>query len=334
MVPIWHSLRLPSPPRQSLRGANTRAARRTLLTPLTPLSPQNGQPRPENSPGRGCRCAKQFGKRTCKPNSVVCGHSSRRRVAADAHQRPTRRFRRPADGSLLRGGSSVGLSEQPCGAGPAPDALPALGARLPPYLVLLRVGFTLPPALPPERCALTAPFHPYPGAGVVATASGPGKPGQLGYCVSRAALRPDPKKRGGVAEAVCFLWHWPSTSLYAHVPDVIRHTALRSSDFPPPAEPVSQPTGSDRPVLLPVVSVSRIRNGQSTFVLCQDSFGGGKKTHASPDGAYRGLYFHRFRGLAAKPVQGQIDTQVPHAGHRCAKSAPQTTRSWAEIRLG
>ena len=36
----------------------------------------------------------KFGKRTCKPNSVVCGHSSRRRVAADTHQRPTRRFRR------------------------------------------------------------------------------------------------------------------------------------------------------------------------------------------------------------------------------------------------
>src|SRR5271157_5374041 len=35
----------------------------------------------------------EFGKRTCKPNSVVCGHSSRRRVAADTHQRPTRRFR-------------------------------------------------------------------------------------------------------------------------------------------------------------------------------------------------------------------------------------------------
>jgi hypothetical protein len=35
----------------------------------------------------------QFGKRTCKPNSVVCGHSSRRRVTACAHQRPTRRFR-------------------------------------------------------------------------------------------------------------------------------------------------------------------------------------------------------------------------------------------------
>jgi hypothetical protein len=56
----------------------------------------------------------------------------------------------------------------------------ALCERFPPYLVLLRVGFTLPPALPPERCALTAPFHPYPGAGVYATASVPGKPANSG----------------------------------------------------------------------------------------------------------------------------------------------------------
>jgi len=34
-------------------------------------------------------------------------------------------------------------------------------ARLPPYLVLLRVGFSLPWTLLPRRCALTAPFHPY-----------------------------------------------------------------------------------------------------------------------------------------------------------------------------
>src|SRR5436309_11872090 len=34
--------------------------------------------------------------------------------------------------------------------------------RSPPYLVLLRAGFGLPPVLPPARCALTAPFHPYP----------------------------------------------------------------------------------------------------------------------------------------------------------------------------
>jgi hypothetical protein len=29
----------------------------------------------------------------------------------------------------------------------------------------LPVGFTLPPALPQARCALAAPFHPYPAAG-------------------------------------------------------------------------------------------------------------------------------------------------------------------------
>ncbi len=40
---------------------------------------------------------------------------------------------------------------------------PRAAARgcMPPYLVLLRVGFTLPLLLPPARCALTAPFHPY-----------------------------------------------------------------------------------------------------------------------------------------------------------------------------
>ena len=112
------------------------------------------------------------------------------------------------------------------------------GKRFPPYLVLLRVGFTLPPALPPERCALTAPFHPYPGRRPAAS-----------------ALRGRPPERG-VAEAVYFLWHWPSTGLEARVPDVIRHTALRSSDFPPPAASAcARASGSDRPVLLPRSSV-------------------------------------------------------------------------------
>ncbi len=65
--------------------------------------------------------------------------------------------------------------------------------------------------------------------------------------------------KGGVAEAVCFLWHWPSTGLDARVPDVIRHTALRSSDFPLPSTPArAKASGSDRPVLLPVDSVARI----------------------------------------------------------------------------
>src|ERR1700761_5596072 len=30
------------------------------------------------------------------------------------------------------------------------------------YLVLLLAGFAMPPLLPETRCALTAPFHPYP----------------------------------------------------------------------------------------------------------------------------------------------------------------------------
>src|SRR5438270_8294527 len=36
--------------------------------------------------------------------------------------------------------------------------------QLLPYLVLLRVGFALPHTLLRERCALTAPFHPYPNS--------------------------------------------------------------------------------------------------------------------------------------------------------------------------
>ena len=115
--------------------------------------------------------------------------------------------------SDLPGGSGNTL-EQPCGAGQAPSAYRAPSPRFPPYLVLLRVGFTLPQPLLTARCALTAPFHPYPRADPASW--------------FRVALR------GGVAEAVSSLWHWPSASLEARVPDVIRHTALRSSDFPPP----------------------------------------------------------------------------------------------------
>jgi hypothetical protein len=54
--------------------------------------------------------------------------------------------------------------------------------------------------------------------------------------------------------AVCSLWHWPSTSLEARVPDVIRHTALRSSDFPPPAPRASEtPAATARSSCQPLV---------------------------------------------------------------------------------
>jgi len=54
--------------------------------------------------------------------------------------------------------------------------VPACG--FPPYLVLLRVGFTMPPPLLAERCALTAPFHPYPGTGPAANSIEAERPGE------------------------------------------------------------------------------------------------------------------------------------------------------------
>ncbi len=48
-------------------------------------------------------------------------------------------------------------------------------------------------------------------------------------------------------QAVCFLLHWPSSRLAPTVPDVIRHTALRSSDFPPPPDRLAPTGGSDHP---------------------------------------------------------------------------------------
>jgi len=65
---------------------------------------------------------------TDKPGSVVDSHSSRTNVAVCLKQ-PTR---------SQRGSRHAGT-----------------------YLVLLRVGFTMPLLLPAARCALTAPFHPY-----------------------------------------------------------------------------------------------------------------------------------------------------------------------------
>ncbi len=49
-----------------------------------------------------------------------------------------------------------------------------------------------------------------------------------------------------ISEAVCFLLHWPSSGVETGIPDVIRHTTLRSSDFPPPRSACAS-RGSDHP---------------------------------------------------------------------------------------
>jgi hypothetical protein len=133
------------------------------------------------------RSARDFvkgcGSRTCKPNSV--------RLAAG------RSFLWAAHYCRAQATYPEVVARR---AGTHPRRGPKACRRIPPYLVLLRVGFALPAALLRRRCALTAPFHPY---------------------LSLAA------------RAVCFLWHFPSNRLKPALPDVIRHTALRSSDFPP-----------------------------------------------------------------------------------------------------
>jgi len=79
-----------------------------------------------------------------------------------------------------------------------------------PYSVLLPVGFTMPHPSPGARCALTAPFHPYPSS----------------------------SKRG---QAVCFLWHFP----WGHPRRPLTGTVSPwSPDFPRHPKRVPQP--SDR----------------------------------------------------------------------------------------
>ena len=94
------------------------------------------------------------------------GHSSRP-VIAERLKRPTRKFGASSrDAWRLFKGSATACASFALALGSSRTALTARSSRaLPflPYLVLLRVGFALPRALLRERCALTAPFHPYPG---------------------------------------------------------------------------------------------------------------------------------------------------------------------------
>lgn len=111
---------------------------------------------------------KERWKPACKPGSVVNSHSSGQRVATRLKQ-PTR--------ELMRTTSMF------------------------PYLVLLRVGFTLPLLLPAARCALTAPFQPY-------------------LCLGSKT-----EAIGGIFSA--------ALSVGSRPPGVTWHSALWSPDFPP-----------------------------------------------------------------------------------------------------
>src|SRR5215203_3700424 len=87
-----------------------------------------------------------------------------------------------------------------------------------PYLALLRAGFCLPRLLPAARCALTAPFHPYPSA----------RTGLRRHSLGQARVT-GPTHPGGIF-SVPLSFELPR-------PGVTRRTALRSSDFPSTSAP-------------------------------------------------------------------------------------------------
>ncbi len=231
----------------------------------------------------------QMAKGPYKPNSVVCGHSSRRRVTADAHQRPTRRFRQ--------------LHEAPS------DQKPA--AENPARAALARRADTQPepgsfaPASPPIwSCSvwgLPCP-RPYDRSGALLPHL---------FTLTRLAVQafaprasPPASAKGQAGVAVCFLWHWPSTGLEARIPDVIRHTALWSSDFPPP----------DAPALARKAPAATARSFCQTLVYCQ-LHNQAAARRITPSGSSlakllrNGIFplvvplGHRWPGASAAPVQ-------------------------------
>ena len=101
--------------------------------------PARGSNKPANKgaamPGDDFQVACQM---ACKPGSVSQGRSLRSMAIHLGRPSP---------------GASRDLP------GPGAETRPPFGMG--PYLILLPVGFALPPPLPAARCALTAPFHPY-----------------------------------------------------------------------------------------------------------------------------------------------------------------------------
>ncbi len=84
--------------------------------------------------------------------------------AREKARRPVSRVLSPQAGDGHSSGTSVtGRLARPTRAAARKPAS-GLAPRCRPYLVLLPVGFALPSPLPATRCALTAPFHPYPSS--------------------------------------------------------------------------------------------------------------------------------------------------------------------------
>ena len=126
----------------------------------------------------------------------ICKPNSVRHCCRGDHS-SRRRVTTPLKRPTRTFGEPSRLAELPCA-----NALQLIR----PYLVLLRVGFAMQRSLLNARCALTAPFHPYLGL-----------------------------PQTGARRRYLLCGTFRRTALKPPLPDVIRHTALWSSDFPPPA---------------------------------------------------------------------------------------------------
>jgi hypothetical protein len=145
----------------------------------------------------------KVGSRTCKPNSV-CREAP---LAGTTY----RRTAIPLGRALLSGSSDL-----PEGPNAPSRHAPAAAVNSHPVTRTYSDGET------PSLFGL-APCGVCPARSITRTA--------VRSCRTFSPLPPHPAL--GPAKAVYFLWHFPSIGLDADFPDVIRHTALRSSDFPP-----------------------------------------------------------------------------------------------------
>ena len=159
---------------------------------LSPLMPQGRQVAPYGAQLVTGGSGEKTDQTACKPGSVPPAEAGAAIIPLD---RPSRAGSRDLPGRL----------------GPA-TALPEGSPAQRPYSVLLLAGLAVPPTLPPTRCALTAPFHPYPA--------------------------PLPRE---LRRAVCFLWRYPWGRPRRALPAAM---SKWSPDFPRPPE-----GGRDRPAV-------------------------------------------------------------------------------------
>ena len=131
-----------------------------MVSALTRSCSQNGRPRGSLPPGRHVDSAKGPVSRILSCAVIPLGAALPRTLISDL------------PGGFGNCSSRLAASGR-CAAPPGSFAV------LPSLFGLAPCGVYPAPALQTERCALTAPFHPYPGAGVAHARRKPA----LGYCV-------------------------------------------------------------------------------------------------------------------------------------------------------